>query len=179
MPKEKLDVYDENKKSLNISKLRDKVHKEGHFHKSVHVWIINSKNEILIQKRSSDRKVSPGFWTISASGHVESGQKDIETAKRETEEELGLKFNLEDFEYFKTYKKTKEYPKRNIKDNEFNPIFVVKKDIDTKKLNIDENEVEKVKLIHYKELRKLIKENKIKFRPDRKKYHKILFNYFK
>ena len=46
---EYFDILDENGKKTGKTKLRKEVHKDGDWHKAVHVWIINDKNEILLQ----------------------------------------------------------------------------------------------------------------------------------
>lgn len=175
---EKLDVLNEAGEEEKVVKDRLEVHKDGDWHRSVHVWIVNSKGELLIQKRSKDNRVSPGFWTISASGHVESGVSPIETAIQELREEIGVSLREEDLEYLTTYKKSKHYKERGIIDNEFNPIFVVEKDIEIGEIDIDEREVVDAKYIHWMDLRDLISSGEIDFKPDREKYHSILFDFF-
>lgn len=46
---ELLDILDENGNLIDV-KTRADAHAKGLWHKSVHVWVINSKNEILLQK---------------------------------------------------------------------------------------------------------------------------------
>lgn len=36
---------------------------EGKYRLSIHIWIVNDKNEILIQQRSASRKMFPNMWT--------------------------------------------------------------------------------------------------------------------
>ena len=48
---EYFDILDENGKKTGKTKLRKEVHKDGDWHKAVHVWIINDKNEILLQRK--------------------------------------------------------------------------------------------------------------------------------
>lgn len=68
-----LDVTDEKGNKIGIVKARKDVHHDGDFHRSVHVWLINSKQELLVQKRALTKKVSPGCWSASAAGHVSAG----------------------------------------------------------------------------------------------------------
>jgi 8-oxo-dGTP pyrophosphatase MutT (NUDIX family) len=58
-----------------------------------HVWMWHRANDgvnILLQKRALTKKTSPGFYHISAAGHINVGETPIEAALRETKEELGL-----------------------------------------------------------------------------------------
>ena len=47
---EYLDILDENGNLTGEKKLRTEVHRDGDWHKAVHVWILNSKNQLLLQK---------------------------------------------------------------------------------------------------------------------------------
>lgn len=38
--------------------------------------------DILIQKREKNRVAYPGYWDISASGHVSAGESSLEAAQR-------------------------------------------------------------------------------------------------
>lgn len=58
-------------------------------HKEVIVLIVNDKKEILLQKRSANKKHFPNMWAI-LSGHVENESFE-EAAIREVKEELDLK----------------------------------------------------------------------------------------
>jgi hypothetical protein len=44
MPEEQFDIYDQNNQPLNIVKPRSEVHTEGDWHRTIHIWILNSKN---------------------------------------------------------------------------------------------------------------------------------------
>ena len=59
-------------------------------HRSVYIFLVNSRGEILIQKRSVNKDLYPGFYTASATGHVNYGEDYDDAAKRELKEELGV-----------------------------------------------------------------------------------------
>jgi isopentenyldiphosphate isomerase len=68
-------------------------------HRSVHVLVIEPQGKLLLQKRSARKDVQPGKWDTSVGGHVGFGQSYEEAARREAEEELGLKIGRLDFLY--------------------------------------------------------------------------------
>ncbi len=61
-------------------------------HAVVHVHIINSQGEILLQKRNEDKDIQPGKWDTAVGGHVHSGETIDHALEREAEEELGISF---------------------------------------------------------------------------------------
>lgn len=70
---------------------REECHKSKLIHRSVYIFLINSKKEIFIQKRSMTKDLYPGYYTGSATGHVDYGETYDQAALRELEEELGIK----------------------------------------------------------------------------------------
>lgn len=69
---------------------RDTVHVNNLLHRAVHMILLNSKNHVLLQKRSIWKDRNPGLWDSSAAGHVDSGETYREAALRELREELGI-----------------------------------------------------------------------------------------
>lgn len=73
-------------------KSRYECHHNPHIiHRAVDVILFNNKNEILLQKRSNKKDTFPGYYTVSASGHVDKGESYLASARREIQEELGIK----------------------------------------------------------------------------------------
>ncbi len=170
---EYLDIFDESGNSLGVKKTKSEAHSQGLWHKNAHVWIINSKKEVLLQKRSLIVENHPDLWDISAAGHVSSGQDIIYTALRETEEEIGLKLDpsqLIPIGIIKEMSRVGDYI-----NNEFNSIFVVRMDLDPEKIEKQE-EVSEVKFISYKILKEIVESGDKTFVPHPQEYQ-LLFNY--
>lgn len=62
----------------------------GLLHQVVHLHVINSEDQIFLQKRSLTKQIQPGKWDTAVGGHVQSGENIESALKREAEEELGL-----------------------------------------------------------------------------------------
>jgi 8-oxo-dGTP pyrophosphatase MutT (NUDIX family) len=86
---EYLDVYDENMNYLG-KELRDTVHRDALWHKTVHCWLYNSKSEVYFQIRKNSGK----FYTTS-SGHIAAGETVEEAFAREVKEEIGINVDSE------------------------------------------------------------------------------------
>ena len=76
---------------------RTECHQKAFLHRTIHVLILNSQDELLLQKRSPTQELAPSHWTSSVGGHVNFGETYQEAASREMEEELGIKTELEEF----------------------------------------------------------------------------------
>ena len=75
-------------------------------HRSVYVFVLNNKGEIFIQKRSMKKDLYPGFYTASATGHVDYGENYDEAAERELREELGIEAPLRRLGRVKSFSET-------------------------------------------------------------------------
>lgn len=125
---ENLDIFDEHGNLTGESRDRKEVHNLGLFHKAVHVWLFcPDTQELLLQKRANNKDSWPSKWDISAAGHIISGGNSLQTAQSETEEELGLFFEIERFKYLFTHLEqlsSIQHGKPFI-NNEFNDVFVI------------------------------------------------------
>jgi hypothetical protein len=50
--------------TLKVNKPRQAVHRDGDWHRAVHIWLINSKGELVLQKRSKFKDTFPGIVAI-------------------------------------------------------------------------------------------------------------------
>ena len=89
MTKEVIDFFDGNGNFVLTAAKNTKNNENSHLYiKGVYIFIINNKNEILIQRKREDhRKLNR--WEIP-SGHVDSKESYEEAAKRELKEETGI-----------------------------------------------------------------------------------------
>ena len=83
MNKEYFDILDENGNKTGKIKLRTEVHRDGDWHKAIHIWIINDKGDILLQRRSADKDSNPNMLDISCAGHLTAGDDSLNGAIRE------------------------------------------------------------------------------------------------
>lgn len=82
---------------------RKNCHNQQLIHRSVYIFLHNSNKELFIQKRSMMKDLYPGFYTGSATGHVNYGETYDQAAVRELEEELGIKAPLIRLGKFKSF----------------------------------------------------------------------------
>jgi isopentenyl-diphosphate delta-isomerase len=94
MSEEIFDVVDQDDHVLYQAP-RSVVHANHWLHRAVHIFVFNSRGELLIHRRSATKDEAPLKYTSSASGHLSAGEDYATAAVRELEEELGLKASVE------------------------------------------------------------------------------------
>lgn len=156
---EYLDILDKNGNKTGESKPRKEVHSNGYWHKGVHIWIINSKKELLVQRRSANKDVYPNKLYISVAGHPVSGEEEIESIKREFHEEIGVELDISKLEYLFTFSQEVIENEGKFLDNQFYDVYLIEMDLDISKLKLQEDEVSEVKNIYYKKFEEMINDN--------------------
>ena len=119
---EVLDLYDNKKNKMGKTLIRESGEPlDGEFKLSIHLWIINSNGEFLIQKRSASRKANPNKWAFTG-GAVDSGEESYQGAIREAKEEMGINLDSNDVEFLLGFKR----------EHDFVDVFIAKSNTDIK-----------------------------------------------
>lgn len=141
---ESIDVIDENNKLTGEIEDRWVAYNKGLWRRTVSCWIINEKGEILLQKRTANKKGNPNKWAKTG-GQIDSGESAEDAIFREVKEELGI-------EIPKNQIKVVDIHKSDYKSKRFvyNFIFVVNHKIDD--YILQEDEVSEVKYVSIGEI---------------------------
>ncbi len=129
---------------------RAEVHRLGKVHRAVHLYILNLRGEILLQRRGSAVDHAPGRRSISVTGHVAAGEASSHAVRREVQEELGLdpsrlKIDFV-FSYFQEVVLGGTYV-----DRQFNDVHVARADVELGLLRLDPSEVSEVEFVPFED----------------------------
>lgn len=174
--KEYFDILNEFGEPIGIKKERSKVHKDGDWHKAVHIWILNEAGDILLQRRSPNKDSDPNVLDISCAGHLTSGDNSIQGAIRELKEELNLEVNASELKYITTLKRSPKHDDGFI-DNEFDDLYILRTNKKIEELKYQEEEISEIFYVPYKEFKKMV-ENRQSDLVIYEDEYDILFNIF-
>lgn len=176
MSKEYFDILDENGNKTGKIKLRSEVHRDGDWHKSVHIWIINDKGDILLQRRCATKDSNPNMLDISCAGHLTAGDESLSGAIRELKEELNLDVKPEELHFIKTLKRNSKYTSTFI-NNEFDDLYILRTTKSTDDMKYQEEEISEIFFVPYKEFKNMVKNKKEDLLTHEEEFE-ILFNLF-
>lgn len=166
------DILDENANYLNYTASRSEAHQKGLWHRAVVAFIVNSKNEVLLQRRSATKKTWANLLDVSVGGHCNAGEFGFECAIRETQEELGLTIKPEQLLFIGLSRS--ERVMGDIRDNMFNEYYVAKADLDISTLTLQQEEVSEVKFVTPAELQNMIDNNMQGLTPKKDAFEAVI-----
>ena len=146
---ELLEYVDENNEKIIGTAERDYIHKNNLWHREIAVWVMNENNELLLQRRSSNKKQGANKFSIVA-GHIGINEKEISAAVREVKEEIGLNATESDLNLIGIFKS--EYENNNC----FSYNYIIKTNRKIEDMTIQEDEVSELKYISIEELEERI-----------------------
>lgn len=129
-PNELFDVVTEDGQPTGITKPRAHVHRDGDWHRAVHVWIYGIASDgpyLLMNQRGKHKDTWPLALDATVGGHLGAGES-TEDAFREVEEEIGVRIDPARFEWLFQRKRSSGGLIPGILDQEVQEIYLVRDD---------------------------------------------------
>ena len=155
---ESIDIVNPDGSSTGKAKPRKQIHIDGDWHRTVHVWIMNNNEEMLLQRRAQDKDSHPGMWDVSCAGHICTGDTSRQTAVKELSEELGLDVVADRLRYLFTYPSFFILKNGAYIDRELIDVYMLIRDILPQEMKLQPEEVAAVKFMSLEKLRAKIEQ---------------------
>ena len=101
-------LVDKNDNQIGVMEKRQAHLSQGKLHRAISVFLFNTKGELLLQQRSQNKMLWPGYWANTCCSHPQPGESYKKAAERRLNQEFGLKAKLKphhQFTYKASYKK--------------------------------------------------------------------------
>lgn len=134
---------------------REEVHRLGKYHRAIHLYLFNSKNEILLQKRSLTVDHYPGVFSISVLGHVHAGEFSSAAVNREVQEELGIDASQLKLDFLFSFFQEAILSETYI-DRQFSDVYITRANIDRNLIIPDPSEVSEIKFVSFESFREMV-----------------------
>ncbi|EKE21575.1 MAG: nucleoside diphosphate (NUDIX) hydrolase [uncultured bacterium] len=132
---EKIIIVDENDNPIGF-KERNLIEQSDIYRVSA-LWIVNSKDQILLAQRNLNKKHDTGKWGPAVSGTVEENEDYKNNIIKETQEEIGIDLNKYNFKKIDKIKNEGKY-------NFFCQWYLLRADIEIDEFVIQKDEVDEI-----------------------------------
>lgn len=157
------DVYDENRTPLGKTILRGTRMKKGEYHLVVFVWVFNSRGELLLTKRSPEKRSFPNKWDPTG-GAVQAGETSLQAVQRELYEETGIRAGQQEFIRIDTFRRASK--------NDICDVYFLRRDVSLDELVMQEGETCGAMWVDRRTLERMIKEDLVA-KPDAFRYRQL------
>ncbi|MBQ6431850.1 MAG: NUDIX domain-containing protein [Oscillospiraceae bacterium] len=157
------DVYDENRNPLGRTIRRGSRMKKGEYHLVVFVWVFNSRGQLLLTKRSPEKRSFPNKWDPTG-GAVQRGENSLQAVQRELFEETGIRAAQSEFELIDTYRRAGK--------NDICDVYFLRKDVGLDELVMQEGETCGAMWVSRQELERMIAQDMVA-KPDAFRYRSL------
>ncbi len=130
------DIYDKDRNRTGRTAVRGDGMADGDYHLVADIWIMNTKGEVLVQKRSMEKETGPGLWCCTGGAAI-AGEDSAQAFAREMTEELGVAPEMEHAEI------AFSHTRRNCHKD----IWFVRQDIPQCAFHLQKEEVEAVRWV--------------------------------
>jgi len=96
---EKVILVDTNDNPIGLMNKLE-AHEKAVLHRAFSVFILNGKNELMLQQRAQHKYHSPLLWTNTCCSHQRENETNIQAGTRRLREEMGFETELKEMFHF-------------------------------------------------------------------------------
>ncbi|MBQ1950884.1 MAG: HAD hydrolase family protein [Clostridia bacterium] len=142
---EKWDLLDADGNFTGRTITRGEPLRAGQYHLVEHIWIVDAKGRMLIQRRAPHLRLMPGVWAVN-SGSAVAGEDSESAARRELFEELSIRTEPGEL----------VYGGRMRRRNSFTDLWILYRDVDSTSLRLQTEEVAATRWVSADELEDML-----------------------
>ena len=150
---ELIQIVDENGNFTGQIIDKEEAHDKNLLHNEVAAFIINDKEQVLLQKRSANKRFNPNKWALCA-GHVDAHESLENAILREIKDEVGLDISIDDLHQLGE----REFTIRD-SNSHITYFYYIRSNLNEKDFIIQKEELSEVKWFDIDEVIDMIKKN--------------------
>ena len=173
---ELFEIFDARNQPLGYVKERNLVHREGDWHRTAQVYVLNAERELLCNLRHPDKDVFASLWDVCIGGHLAPGETYFEGAVREMGEELGVSLHAGDLLFIGNVSINGGDAVKGLFDREHAGVFVWQTDRHAEDFEYQREEITRLAFFSLAEVRRNLNAEHpaVPFIPLREPYLRIL-----
>ncbi|MEL1240547.1 isopentenyl-diphosphate Delta-isomerase [Flavobacterium flavipallidum] len=134
MTEENVILVNENDEPIGLMPKLE-AHEKAVLHRAFSVFVLNDKNQLMLQQRAHHKYHSPLLWTNTCCSHQREGESNLQAGNRRLMEEMGFQTELKELFHF-IYKAPFD---NGLTEHELDHVMIGYYN-DTPRINIDEVE---------------------------------------
>jgi len=146
---EEWDLLDAEGRPTGARIIRGERLQAGQYHLVVHIWVMDSRGRLLIQKRAADLRFMPGMWAATG-GSAVAGEDSLTAARRELAEELGIL----------TYPGELSFMGRLRRRNSHCDMWLLRSDLPVEALHLQQEEVARAMWVTWEKLTVMVRQRR-------------------
>ena len=99
MTEENVILVNENDEPIGLMPKLE-AHEKAVLHRAFSVFILNEKNQLMLQQRAHHKYHSPLLWTNTCCSHQREGESNLQAGNRRLREEMGFQAELKELFHF-------------------------------------------------------------------------------
>lgn len=99
MPEEKVILVNQKDEQIGLMNKLE-AHEKAVLHRAFSVFVLNNKNELMLQQRAHHKYHSPLLWTNTCCSHQRDGETNIQAGTRRLYEEMGFVTPIKELFHF-------------------------------------------------------------------------------
>lgn len=139
------DVYNPERLKTGRTAIRGQALGDGEYHIVVHIWVVNSAGDFLIQKRAACVQWAPSIWATTG-GSALVGEDSAAACIRELYEEVGVDADMRNAEVAFTLRR----------EDSFCDVWVLRQDANLDRCRMQPEEVSAVKWVSAEEITNMV-----------------------
>lgn len=119
------------------------VHEQQLWHEVANVWIVNTKDDVLLQLRGPKIDLNPNVWDVAVGTHVRPGEDPTAAAQRCLQSELGITITAEQLKHLFNIQSENPFGEKRV-HRVLGHVFLLKRDIDLAECTVDPDKIAKL-----------------------------------
>lgn len=99
MKEDKVILVNENDEPIGLMPKME-AHEKAMLHRAFSVFVLNNKNQLMLQQRAAHKYHSPLLWTNTCCSHQKENETNLEAGNRRLMEEMGFQIPLKELFHF-------------------------------------------------------------------------------
>jgi protein-tyrosine-phosphatase/8-oxo-dGTP pyrophosphatase MutT (NUDIX family) len=157
-----VDIVDEHNRATGMRLPMAWATDRGLWHRGIHIVVRTSDGKYVVGKRANKIVFAPGMLEITLGGGIDTGEKPLQAAQRETHEELGLQVSEKHFQPLFKHKLHSYHPHYKKRTKTHLYVYALDLPVHSAHLQPQPSEVEELRLLSPRQVNRILRTHRMR-----------------